>query len=395
VTPEQSQWLESEPLADSPDVELRILTLPRCAPQLAEVVFPPGAAIAAAKEYVFQQLGEAPIPVGAGAARWREEPERLVLDLHGGPATAVAVLADGVREHVAERPGGWVTCDLEFDRAAGWDRLRAEAWVRQHVGRHGPGRTARLDTPHRMAPALAGVVAELLGADAYGPSADGDGTVRVEFVPVPALGDGRRNGHAPRLPPEPRGGAGLEVDLADERQRARLPNELRAALPARGVVNAAEAEAVVRLLTRLAADGTPGPVAVLALSAAQAELIRRLAQSVPGLPAGLVIGVPPALRQREAGTVVVGLTRSHTHRAVYYGDEPGWLPLALARGRERLILVGDPGTLARRAQWEGPLDHLDAAAARRERDLVGHLLHYLRGHGRHARSVRLLEGPPP
>ena len=69
--------------------------------------------------------------------------------------------------------------------------------------------------------------------------------------------------------------------------------------------------------------------------------------------------------------------------------------MALARGRERLILVGDPGTLARRAQWDGPLDHLDAAAARRERDLVGHLLGYLHGRGRHARAVRLLEGPPP
>src|SRR5439155_404047 len=130
---------------------------------------------------------------------------------------------------------GWVTCALEFDRAAGWDRPRAQAWVRQHVGRHGPGRTARLDTPHRMAPALAAVVAELLGADAHGAPADGDGAVRVEFVPVPALHDGRRNGHAPRLPPEPRGGAGLEVDLADGRQRARLPDELRAALPECGL----------------------------------------------------------------------------------------------------------------------------------------------------------------
>jgi hypothetical protein len=305
------------------------------------------------------------------------------------------VLADGVREHIAERPAGWVTCALEFDRTAGWDRLRAEAWVRQHVGRHGPGRTARLDTPHRMAPALAGIVAELLGSDAYGASADSDGAVRVEFMPVPALGDGRRNGHAPRLPPEPRGGAGLEIDLADARQHARLSDELRAVLPGRGLVNAAEAEAVVRLLARLVADGSPGPVAVLALSAAQAELIRRLARSAPRLPAGLVIGVPPALRQREAGTVVVSLTRSHTHRAVFYGDEPGWLPLALARGRERLILVGDPGTLARRAQWDGPLDHLDAAAARRERDLVEHLLRYLHGRGPHAGAVRLLEGPPP
>jgi hypothetical protein len=217
--------------------------------------------------------------------------------------------------------------------------------------------------------------------------------VGVEFVPVPPLPDGRTGGPQ-RLSAEVRG-AGLEADLADGRQRGQLPPELCDGLPERGVVNVAEARAVVGVLGRLAAEGAPGPVAVLALSAAQAELIRRLARAAPGLPADLVIDVPAALRQREAGTVVVSLTRSHAHRAVPYGDEPDWLPLALSRGRGRLVLVGDPGTLARRAQWDGPLDHLDATAARRERDLVHHLVRYLHGRGRHARAFRLLEGPPP
>jgi hypothetical protein len=48
--------------------------------------------------------------------------------------------------------------------------------------------------------------------------------------------------------------------------------------------------------------------------------------------------------------------------------------LALTRAADRLLVFGDPGTLSRRAQWGGPLDHLDEAAAARERGLVGRLL---------------------
>src|SRR5438309_11842006 len=47
--------------------------------------------------------------------------------------------------------------------------------------------------------------------------------------------------------------AGLEVDMADVSQRDRLPSEVRSALKAtEGFANYAEAQAVVRALTRLA-----------------------------------------------------------------------------------------------------------------------------------------------
>jgi hypothetical protein len=246
-----------------------------------------------------------------------------------------------------------------------------------------------------MAPALAGVVGDLLGDGPAGPPAPRRADApalagaAVEFVAVPPAD--RRNGQPGR-----RGGAGYELDLGDGRQRAILPPEVRDALPARGLVNLAEARAVVERLERLVAGGAPAPVGVLALTAAQAALIRRLAARSAALAgAALVIDVPPGLRQREVRTLVVSLTRSHLHRAVHYGEEPSWLPLALARGRERLVLVGDPGTLARRAQWDGPLDHLDAAAARRERELVQHLVGYLQGRGRHAGAFRVLEGACP
>jgi len=337
-----------------------------------------------------------------------------------GVTTEVAHRADlggGVCELVGQRTGDgaggaapWFTAALEFSRAAGWDRPKAEAWVRTHVGRHGPARTIRLDTPHRMAPALASVVADLLGNGNCGlqimdrrlqdTSANLKSAIRtlqspapVEFVAVPPM---ERNGHAGPSQATRRGGAGFEIDLADPRQRAHLPPDLRDQLPARGVVNVVEARAVVERLERLIAERAPTPVGVLALTAAQATLIRQLVAKSPALAgADIMVTVPPGLRQREVPTLVVSLTRSHVNRAVFYGEEPSWLPLALARGRERLILVGDPGTRARRAQWEGPLDHLDAAAARRERDFADHLVGYLQGRGRHARAFRVLAGACP
>jgi hypothetical protein len=248
-----------------------------------------------------------------------------------------------------------------------------------------------------MAPALARVVADLLGNGVH-PSATpprntettAEIAAPVEFVAVPPA---ERNGHAAPGHMHRRGGAGFEIDLADPRQRAHLPPDLRDGMPGRGLVNLVEARAVVERLERLIGERVPGPIGVLALTAAQETLIRQLvgrAKSLTGT--NITVTVPPGLRQREVQTLLVSLTRSHVNRAVFYGDEPTWLPLALARGRERLILVGDPGTLARRAQWDGPLDHLDAAAARRERDLADHLVDYLQGRGRHARAFRVLAG---
>ena len=141
---------------------------------------------------------------------------------------------------------------MSFDRAAGWDQPRAEAWAREHLGRHDRGRTARLDVPHRMTPDLAAFAAEVLALDGYRLSAPAaPPAVAVEFLPVPPLPDGDglagsgRNGSHPRLDPNLRGGAGLELDLADPRQRERLPESVRGRLSAHGLVNPDEAAAVV------------------------------------------------------------------------------------------------------------------------------------------------------
>jgi hypothetical protein len=420
VPPGQRQWLESEWVADFPDVELRILSLPRTRPQLVEVVFPSSFSIGEAKAYIFKELEELAVQAAGNGLGWVEEPSRLVLRLADDPVPAkISVeLEAGVHELVAsvepERNGdahalGWQTCCLEFDRAVGWDRPRAEEWVQRHLGRRDLSRTARLSVPHRMHPKLAAFLSHVLFGGAYGRlDADSAGSsAQVEFVPVPPLRDAPSQGGALLLPRK--GGAGLEVDLADPRNRNRLPSELGADLPNLGFVNYSEAQAVVRLLETLAlnpsasadlkqGDVSRPTVAVIALYPAQVELIRRLVRQSPRLASARLaveIGGPEAFRERECAIVLVSLTRSHSHRAIAFGEGPEMLALALTRARSKLVLFGDPGALARRSQWEGPLDHLDEATAAREREVVTRLVHYLQGQGACPTAFRLRAGAGP
>jgi superfamily I DNA and/or RNA helicase len=137
--------------------------------------------------------------------------------------------------------------------------------------------------------------------------------------------------------------------------------------------------------------------AVIALYSAQAELIRTLIGRSPtlaGRPAPRV-DVPDAFRESEFDAVFVSLTRSHAHRAVTFGGDPALLAVTLTRARRRLVVFGDAGTLARRAQWAGPVDHQDEAAAGRERDVVGRLLEYIHGHGPHRAAFAVGEGNAP
>jgi hypothetical protein len=435
VPADQRQWLETESLADSPDIELRIVAPPQSQPVLAEVVFPAAFTVAAAKAYLYRELEELTVQTSSRSVRWVEEPHRILFCLAEEPLrdSEAVELETGVREHIAETRAGsrgpcgegtWQTCCLEFDRLAGWQRPQAEEWVQRRLGARDLGRTARLDVPHRMHPDLALFLSHLLFAGEYrlpegelpGPAVAVNGRAwRVEFVPVPPLRD-RGDSTAARgaaTPAAPRaaglsrkGGAGLEVDLSDPRHRGRLPADLGVELPAQGFVNYAEAQAVVRALEALADRPEDWPnggaerpaVAVIALYAAQVSLLRALVQrsaKLAGAHFAVAVDLPAAFRERECAVVVLGLTRSHSHRPVTYGEGPELLTLALTRARTRLILLGDAGCLARRSQWEGPLDHLDDLAAARERDLAAHLVHYLEGKGGYPLAFHLHEGVGP
>jgi hypothetical protein len=420
VTPEQRRWIESERVADLPEIELRILALPRVKPALAEVMFPPTMSIHEAKHYLYSELQEFPVQAPGRRLTWIDEPERVVLRLARTPAVdaRAVTLEPGVQEWVGRTPAEaagarpvavWHTCRLEFDRQAGWDRSRAEAWVHDHLHIRDLGRTAVLEVPYRMTPPLAAVLADVLFDESF--SLDGEAKVApasprhpaLEFIAVPPLARGKgERGARPSTTAKalPRSGAGLELDLAAPRQGDRLPAELRAGLPGRGLVNYLEALAVVRRLEELVA-AWPGNqpersgIAVLALYAPQVELLRRLIQQSAKLKSAnlpITVELPGALRQRECQVVLLSLTRSHSHRAVSFGDRPQALTLAMTRARSRLLLFGDPGTIVRRSQWAGALDHLDEATAAREGQLITRLVRYLQGQGRHPGAFHLCEG---
>jgi hypothetical protein len=207
-----------------------------------------------------------------------------------------------------------------------------------------------------------------------------------------------------------------------------MPDDLRALLPRQGLVNYLEACALVKRLEALVqedgfhsacerwrqrrpwacrhvglapsvCDCPPAhhapAVAVMALYAAQVELLRHLigqTTAVSNCSIPIEVGLPSAFAHRECLLALVSLTRSHTHRAVSYADHPQVLAQALTRAASGLILFGDPGTLARRSQWHGPLDHLDESAAQHESSLLGQLVQYLHGHGPHPEAFRVQEG---
>ncbi len=401
VPAEQCKYLEVESLADSPEIELRILTVPGSPPTLAEVAFAPSYSIAAAKEHIFRELEELAAETTGRSAYWIEDPERIRLRFLSDaiPTEATATLTDGVRELIGARPvhpstngGGapWQTIGFEFDRTAGWDRARAELWIQQRLGLRDLGRTVRLDTAHRCHPHLAAFWSHVLPGGGYhgALAASINGCApRVEFVPVPRWRD-NSVAATQNVALSRKGGAGLEIDLADPRQRTRLPSDLLTFLPARGLVNHAEAQAVVHALGAMAAGAAGNsamqPVAVLALYAAQVDLIRLLVRRAPSLlskAAEVSIETPDAFRERESPIVFLSLTRSHSHRAITFGDGPETLSLALTRAQSRLVIFGDTGALAQRAEWDGPLEHLDGSSAARERTLIGGIVQHIEGHG--------------
>jgi hypothetical protein len=451
--------IESERVVDRPEIELRILTAPYQAPQILEVVFPLYTTIAQAKQFVLREVDELAVHTRGGCLAWSETADDVVLEL--SPCTdadaEMVALDEGVRELVGcVAPAGepsasglafWNTYRLHFARAAGWTRPRAEQWIADRLKLRDVGRTVLLTVPYRLDPPLARFLSDLLFDGICEPSEPVAMAALshppVEFVAVPSL-EGRHRAdtdapwhggaqaavsvRAPRLR-SVKGGAGLELDLADHRPLEQLPANLRAILPRQGLVNHLEACALVKRLESLRHDetfqaacerwrrrrpwacthdcATPSAacdcsrpdstplVGVMALYPAQVELIRHLIRQTPALvecPFAIEVGLPSAFHHRECLLALVSLTRSHAHRAVSYGDHPRVLTQALTRAASGLILFGDPGTLARRSQWHGALDHLDEPAALREGSLAAQLVHYLQGHGPHPAAFHLREG---
>lgn len=388
IKAEDAKYLESERLADTPEIELRILARPDVPPALAQVLFPPTTTVVQAKAFIFHEMQERTVAPASRAGWFRQDQGNCHFQfsprLH--PEAQAVPLDDGVREWVTPRGE---TCSLEF--TGDNQRGRAEAWVQTYLGRRDLGRCLSLETNYRMKEGLARPIQDILFPDAR-PGSTGITAPNheLEFVSVPPpKKEEPRRGDKLTKPqggpgPWPKDGAGLEQDLSATRLAGRLPADLQAELPRVGLVNFLEAQAVIRKLEELAKSQAlrPDQVFVLALYEAQTDLLRRLAARSEILKAATPfyhIGLPSSFVHQEADIVLVSLTRSHVTRAVPFGADPKEFVLALTRARERLILFGDPGTLVKRSLWQGPLDQFAASAANLEGQRLARLVHHLSG----------------
>jgi hypothetical protein len=394
--PEANGRCESERLVDHPDVELRILSRPNQGPALAEVVFPvPQFAIDTAKAYLYQNLGELTLRPGAAALRWREEPDRLVLDLADNVSSVDrekrVELSDGVAEFVVPSRGEggerdtllWGTSRLEFDRARAWDRLRAEAWVRERASLLTLDRTALLDTQWRASPELALKISSLFGEPpprtgnrSHSSTRLPDLLAAVHFLAVPYRRERPRIKHrGPHRPAQPPAKA-LEIDLADPKQRQRLPLEVQLRLPQKGIVNFAEAQAIVHLLDETTQAGTMLRLAVLSWQLPQVQFLEALwakHDAVSGKPP-VQFDTPAGFRDREADVVFLSLCRSNSQRGIGYCDSAEEWRWVLAAARQQIVVLGDGEMLARRAGWDGPVSRQTEFAAHVEKRLLHTLL---------------------
>lgn len=374
--------LETEHLHDNPAIELRILAGPQ--PVLAQVAFPAAMGLAEAMRFLVEELQEHSLP-RRGSFLWME-------DRAEGRRVHLGVPDPGEAPHRVDLEEGLVatltthrTFHLDFGKES-WDGPRVEEWLCRHFGQVDLGRAMFLGRLHRQRSALGGWLGEILFPRRHQERETPSPHPFLEIHPVPPLPrpsrprDGRRGrvGEHLSLPKE---GAGLEIDLGSARSGGRIPNEVFAALPRRGIANYLEGHALVRRLEHLLAAE---PVAadslgVVALQEGQAILLRRLvAGSAILKERNIPVGLPEDFRHREFDTVLLGLTRSHSHRSVAYAADPEDLVQAMTRARRRLLVFLDPGSLVRRAGWQGPLEHLDGEAAAREAALLGRLLQSLR-----------------
>jgi AAA domain len=384
LSAEDRLHLENEGLADAPDIELGILHCPSTPPCLAQVTFGPSRAFADAFAFMVREVQEFPLQPLGRTAWWREDDRRVCH--HLGPANgsvhAWLDIEPGLRLGTTadNSDDAMRIAAIEFDKAAGWDRAKADAWLACHRPIRDHERTTQLQVPYRFQQPLAKLVSSVLRCgewlSAHPPIAAPDAP-GFEFIPVPAA-----------VKREP---AGLELDLSAQRSADKLPTGLRHGLPTHGFVNYLEAQALINRLERWSQQeaGDCCRVAVLALYDGQAVLLRRLVEQSEILRARrhpLEIAVPSRLHQRECDVVFLSLTRSHPHRSTAFGEDVRELPIALTRARARLFVFGDVGALCKRLDCRGTVEHHDVHAAQQEQEHLARLLAFIHPHF-HAATV--------
>ena len=130
--------LTREPLLDRPEIELRFVVGKDGEPLLAEVAFPGGTPIAAARSFLFHQLGEVLIRP-CGSVQWEHTATAITArwpavehGAHSGAGEWIE-LEPGVREKIVGNGLAGFTAAVAFDLSAGWDADRAAAWLAEHT----------------------------------------------------------------------------------------------------------------------------------------------------------------------------------------------------------------------------------------------------------------------
>ncbi|VTS04680.1 unnamed protein product [Tuwongella immobilis] len=403
LTETQRRRLECEPLADCPECELRIDVSQPDSPQLAEIAFPPGGTLADAKRRLAEELqlrwlhpalgwrcttdSASTVPIGRSAPP------------HATPETDDSIeWPDGARERFHPQTGQ--TFQLESESTALSDTHEStKPQTSRECGewRIEVPRFVKFATLVRQLPGLRDWVHELveggeLGSPPELPNRQHKGIVR--FKPVPATADSHpkraaRHDDAPFRDPL-QCGSGLDTDLSDPRQRAKLPARIAEALPPFGFVNLTEAHTIREWCQALAESAPLQRVVVSALYQAQVQLIRELWLREPdGVSPQVQILAPQDAIHCECDRLMVSLTRSHPARAVVYGEKLEWLAELCRRPRVELCLTGDVGGLIRRARWEHPIDPLNSEQSKIERQRLSVLAKYLQGHGRLSEQFQL------
>jgi len=351
------QYLEAEPVADNPQIEVRIYSPKDGEPRVAEVLFPLEFAPAQARIWLESELDEIALQPASVVRVWDTDADggihvRLytpTLPTPAGellrfrtphlsfPPDSAVELGGGIVEYIA----GLDTIGLTF-AGPEWTLKKAEEWVQARTLRAYSARTCELrDSLRTLSESLCSQLRTIFGINLHSSSYSSEETDTFRFVEVPPLSERDR-----RDPHEVRGGAGLEVESV-------------------GFTNRPEAEAMLAEARAFARTSSDKELVLTALYPSQVQLLRELAAEAP-LPENVKILAPGEISSHGANVLMIGLARSHASRAVPFGETPELILRLVTLARERLIVFGDPATLIRRSQWDKPLDPLDASASDRE-----------------------------
>lgn len=138
------RFVESERLADFPEIELRIYSPPQGTPRLDQVLFPATMSARDAKLFIYRELQEASVDRVDRPQQRRDDADCFAIawECPESPTKETIELEPGLRETICVGETQLNTCRLEFDKSAGWTAAKIDGWLRAHLPSLDARRTA-------------------------------------------------------------------------------------------------------------------------------------------------------------------------------------------------------------------------------------------------------------